>query len=65
MKNQFLLYLSLLIYSAFGFPGCELFEDEEHCQYEANESKIWLPLNNPVVAQINKNYQYDICSFSI
>ena len=51
MKNQFLLYLLLLIYSAIGFPGCDLFGDEEHCLYTTNESKIWTPGNNPAVAE--------------
>jgi hypothetical protein len=50
MKNQFRLYLLLLIFSAFGFPGCELFVDEEHCQYETTESKIWTPDQYPAYA---------------
>jgi hypothetical protein len=60
MKNQLPLYLCLLIYSAFGFPGCELFEDEEHCQYETNESKIWNPANNPAVAVKDEENRYHI-----
>ena len=51
MKNQFPLYLFFLLYSAFGFPGCELFGDEEHCQYESNESKIWTPDQYPAFSQ--------------
>lgn len=41
----------LLVFSLFilliTFQGCDLFGDEEHCQYETVESKIWLQGQHP------------------
>jgi hypothetical protein len=39
----------LLIFGAalFGVSGCDLFEDEEHCQYDVTESKIWVSGQDP------------------
>lgn len=51
MKNHFPLYLFFLLCCILGFPGCDLFEDEEHCQYTSNESKYWTPSKNPAVAE--------------
>lgn len=36
-----LLFIFSLLMMLLTFKGCDLFEDEEHCQYETNESRIW------------------------
>jgi hypothetical protein len=43
------------------FKGCDLFGDEEHCQYETTESKIWTPANhflNPTQYEPEPYYVY-------
>lgn len=42
LVKQF-LFFTWLVLSLVTFKGCDLFGDEEHCQYESNESRIWLP----------------------
>lgn len=41
-----LSFFSLTFLIVLTFNGCDLFGDEEHCQYEAQESKIWTPSNH-------------------
>jgi hypothetical protein len=57
MKIEYFNYFLFYIFLSISLTGCDLFGDEEHCQYETNESKIWNPANNPAVAEnIPGNY---------
>lgn len=42
-----LLFFTWLVVLLVTFKGCDLFGDEEHCQYETVESKIWYPDQHP------------------
>lgn len=58
LKIKFLLLL-LSIFS-LGIIGCELIDDE-HCQYETNESRIWYPDQHPsyYFVEYDENLHYD------
>ena len=60
MKIKYLNYFFFFLVLSLSMNGCDLFEDEEHCQYTSNESKIWTPSNNPAVAIKDQDNRYTI-----
>jgi hypothetical protein len=65
MKN-FAYFILFIFAFSISFSSCDLFGDDEHCQYEANESKIWTPSNHFVYVQdYSSNPYYIMFEFNL
>jgi hypothetical protein len=60
-KKLFWVLLALLLILIQ--DSCELFGDSEHCQYEATDSKLWLPDRDPALGFVKNFEDYPFLEF--
>jgi hypothetical protein len=55
MKKKLIWMLPAIFFILLIQDSCELFGDSEHCQYEATDTKLWLPDRDPALGFVTNS----------